>query len=235
MGKTVGKLSDWILLLKLSIRVQLGRRYWLMFVVVLIWPLIQALFLLLGWRAKSFTAENAQNFLIGAPLYCLAIGIGIRIIAHEIEQRTLEVGYTIPGGARRVWLSKLTSASLLLLATEVPLALSTSIFFTAFPASAFYGAFQGAVFYLVVAMWAGAWLKNELAAVLFTLIIGAINLNMTASRWSPLFNPFEVADTDASEVLAWSIQNHIGFALVIMVIAVLAFARADRREQLLAD
>lgn len=234
MAKITGQLTDWLLLLKLSIHVQLGRRYWLLLVAALLWPLSQALFLLLGWRTKGFTAEDAQNFLIGAPLYCLAIGLGVRIIAHEIEQRTLEVGYTIPGGARRVWLSKMIAASGLLLVIEMPLALGTSVFFTAFPALAFYAAFQGAVFYLVVAMWAGAWLKNELAAVLFTLIIGAINLNMTGSRWSPLFNPLESTEAGADELLAWSLQNHIGFALVIIIMAALAFSRADRREQLLA-
>src|SRR5690606_17354318 len=109
----------------------------------LIWPAYQALNLLLGWRPQSFEPADAQNALIGFPLTVLGIGLGVRIIAAEIEQRTLEVTYTVPGGARRVWIAKLAAAAVLLLVAELLLAAVTAAFFTPFPLSALHGAFQG--------------------------------------------------------------------------------------------
>ena len=154
---------------------------------------------------------------------------------EEIEQRTLEVSYTVPGGSRRGWISKLIAVTLLLLCVEVLLVLATSLFFNDFTVSAIYGAFQGAVFFLVFAMWAGALVKNELVAVLLTLCVGYFNMTSTSSRWSPLFNPIEVIGVGTGELFAWSIQNHVGFAILILGIAFLAFSRADRSEVMLAD
>ena len=85
------------------------------------------------------------------------------------------------------------------------------------------------------AMWAGALVKNELVAVLLTLCVGYFNMTSTSSRWSPLFNPIEVIDVGTGELFAWSIQNHVGFAILILGIAFLAFSRADRSEVMLAD
>jgi hypothetical protein len=53
------------------------------------------------------------------------------------------------------------------------------------------------------------------------------------TRLSPFFNPIAVREDLETEVLAWTIQNRIGFALFIMAIYALACVRADRREQLL--
>src|SRR5690606_31978279 len=125
-------------------------------VLALAWPAYQALAIVAGWRGQSFDAADAQNGLIGLPLVVLGIGLGVRIIAAEIEQRTLEVTYTVPGGASRVWISKLAAAALALLVAEALLAGITAAFFTPFPFVALYGAFQGAVFYLVLAAGLGA-------------------------------------------------------------------------------
>jgi hypothetical protein len=110
MVTALNRLSDSLMLLHLSLRLQLGRRFWMVPLLGLLWPAWSALRLLMGWRTQSFEAADAQNRLIGFPMTVIAIGLGVRIIAGEIEQRTLEVTYTVPGGAKHVWISKLVAA-----------------------------------------------------------------------------------------------------------------------------
>jgi hypothetical protein len=43
-----------------------------------------------------------------------------------------------------------------------------------------------------------------------------------------------VRDEDASELLDHTVQNRIGFALLILALTALAFTRAERRERMLA-
>jgi len=194
-----------------------------------------------GQNVQGFTEAHAQNTLIGLPLAVLAIGLGVRIIAGEIEQRTLEVTYTVPGGAQRVWIAKLSAAMVPLLLAEGLLAAITAIFFTSYPLSALYGALQGAVFYLVLAMALGALFRSEIAAMLAGGVILFLNGLVTnafgnnTNRISPLFNPLALDNADVTEVLAWTVQNRIGVALAIIALALLAFARAERRERLLGD
>jgi ABC-type transport system involved in multi-copper enzyme maturation permease subunit len=232
------KLADYTQLLTLSLRWQLGRRAWLAAALALCWPAYQALTLLVGWRDARFVPADAQNYLIGLPLFVLAIGFGVRLIAGEIEQRTLEVTYTVPGGARRVWVSKLVAATLPLLAAGALLAIITAAFFTSYPLSALYGALQGAMFYLALSMGLGALLRSELTAALIagiTLFLNAFisSFGELQRRWSPLFNPLGVDDPSSSTVLAWTIQNRIGVALLILALVLLSCVRAERREQLL--
>ncbi len=232
------RLADGALLLKLSLRWQLGRRAWLAAALALAWPAYQAFALLVGWNDSRFTAADAQNFLIGFPLIVLAIGFGVRIIAGEIEQRTLEVTYTVPGGASRVWVAKLLAAALPLLAAGALLAVITAAFFTSYPLSALYGALQGAAFYLVLSMGLGALLKSEITAALLAGILLFANGLLTGfgdfqRRASPLFNPLAIDDPNASELLAWTIQNRIGVALLILALVALSCVRAERRETLL--
>jgi hypothetical protein len=232
------RLIDYALLLKLALRWQLGRRIWLAPVLALGWPAFQAASLLAGWRDGRFAAVDAQNYLLGLPLFVVAIGLGVGIIAGEIEQRTLEVTYTVPGGARRVWLAKLLAAALPLLAAGALLAIVTATFFTSYPLSALYGAVQGAAFCLVLAMGLGALLKSEITAALvaaLVLFLGGFvsGFGEVQRRWSPFFNPLGFTDANASDVLAWTIQNRIGMALLILALVALSFVRAERREQLL--
>jgi len=42
-----------------------------------------------------------------------------------------------------------------------------------------------------------------------------------------------VRDANPTEVLAWTVQNRIGVALMILALVALSCARAERREQLL--
>lgn len=238
MREVAKRWADGLLLLKLSLRWQLGRRAWLAPALALGWPAYQAVAVLAGWSDERFTAADAQNFLIGLPLIVIAIGLGVRIIAGEIEQRTLEVTYTVPGGSRRVWLSKLLAAALVLLVASVLLAVVTVAFFTSYPLLALYGALQGAVFYLVLATGLGALLKSEITAALVAAMILFLNGFLSGfgdvqRRWSPLFNPLSIDDANSSDLLAWTIQNRIGVALLILAIVALSCVRAERREQLL--
>jgi hypothetical protein len=204
----------------------------------LLWPGYHALSLLLGWRDRSFSPEDAQNGLIGFPLLVLAIGLGVRIIASEIEQRTLEVTYTVPGGAHRVWISKLVAAAVPILMAEALLAIVAAAFFTEYPLASLYGAFQGAMFYLVLAMGLGALLRSEITAALVASVLLTANGFVTgfgdlATRWSPLFNPLGTGNASPADVLAWTVQNRVGVALLIVALTLLACTRAERREQLL--
>jgi len=238
MGSFGRQVSDYLTLLKLSLRLQLGPRFWVVPLLALLWPAYCALSLLLGWRDRGYQPQDAQNGLIGLPLIVLAIGLGVRIIAGEIEQRTLEVTYTVPGGAQRVWVSKLVAAALPLLVAGALLAAITAAFFTAYSPMALYGALQGAAFYLVLAMGLGALFRSEITAALVAAVVLTVNGFMTgfgdlATRWSPLFNPLGTGSANPADVLAWTVQNRIGVALVIVALTALACLRAERREQLL--
>jgi ABC-type transport system involved in multi-copper enzyme maturation permease subunit len=232
------RLVDTALLLWLSLRLQLGKRFWAVPLLVLAWPAFQALALVAGWSDGGFEPEDAQNVLIGIPLVVLAIGLGVRIIAGEIEQRTLEVTYTVPGGARRVWISKILAAILLLAVAQGLLAIVAAAFFVPYPATALYGALQAAVVYLVLAMGLGALLRSEITALLVVSVVLLMNGLMTGfgglqTRLSPFFNPLAVDEENQAELLAWTIQNRIGMALLILALIALACVRAERREELL--
>jgi ABC-type transport system involved in multi-copper enzyme maturation permease subunit len=238
MRKLKNWLIDAVMLLRLSLRLQLGKWFWVVPVLALVWPAYLALSLVAGWRAESFQPVDAQNTLIGLPIYLLAIGLGVRIIAGEIEQRTLEVTYTVPGGAQRVWISKIFAAMLPLVAAGALLAIICTAFFTPFPIVALYGTLQGAVVYLVLAMGLGALFRSELTATLVVSVVIFMNGLMTGfgdltTRLSPFFNPLAANQENQAEVLAWTIQNRIGYALFILALVALACVRAERREELL--
>ena len=233
-------LADITMLLRLSLRLQLGRRLWLVPALALLWPAYHAITVLAGWRELPFDAATVQNGLIGIPLAVLAIGLGVRVVAAEIEQRTLEVAYTVPGGARRVWIGKLGAVAVPLLATALLLAIFAIVFSPRYPLMAVYGALQGAAFYLVLAAGLGALLRNEITAALVASVVLGLNGFLTGfgdapSRWSPLFNPLvPVKNASETEMLAWTVQNRIGFVLLIVSLVVLTCARAERREKLLS-
>lgn len=237
-----GRFRDTMDLLLLSMRLQGGRRFWLIPLLPLAWLLLQGLFQVLGWLETDFSPVDAQNALIGLPLTVLGIGLGIQIIAGEIEDRTLEVCYTVPGGASRIWFSKLAAMVLLLTTAGALLAAGTSLFLTDYPLTALYGAWQGAVFYMVLGMSLGALTGNRMSAGLFAGALLILNAFVTGvgtnpTRYSPLFNPLALAETpmDAAQIMAWTIQNRIGTALAVCALLALTLARAERRELLLSE
>ena len=222
-------------LLHLSARTIAGRWYWVWPLVTILWPAQWVLWLSLGW-AEDFTPASAQIWGIGIPLLVLGFAFGVQVIAGEIDRRTLEITYTVPGGTHRVWLHKLAAAMLMLLAAEVILALGTWIFLTEFPIGALYGALQGAVFYMVLAMAFSALARSEAAGALLTAVVLAL-FTMTplvVTRVNPFFNPENFDRLEPAELLARIVQNRIGVALAIIAITALAFARAEQRESILS-
>ena len=227
---------------RLAVMTMAGHRYWLMPILPLAWLPICA------WMdfGGEFEPASAQGILIGLPLTFLAIFLGLRVIAGEIDGRSLEIAYTVPGGCERVWWMKLGAALLLLVAAEVPLAIATWIFFTPFPLDALYGALQAALFYMVLAMGMATLFRSETAGAMFTAAVLGFNGFVTrfgdnqVRVFSPFWNPHAaglVANgggvSDPSEILAWTVQNRIGFALLTAAILALAFMRAARRERML--
>jgi len=222
-------------LLKLAARLLAGRRFWILPIVPVLWVAFQVFRLLVEWRTEDYLPADAQAILIGTPLVVLAIGLGVRVMAGEIDQRTLEIAYTVPGGTPRVWLVKLAAAVAMLVGAELLLAAATFFFCTSFPPSALYGALQAAVFYLVLAMGLSALTKSEATGALLATGVLIFNSFIQGAnlRVSPFWNPANLEDYDAADVLAWTTQNRIGFLLAIVAIMVLAFGRAERREKML--
>jgi hypothetical protein len=234
----MNRLRSMLRLVVLSARLIGGRRFWLAPILPLAWPAFQAFRLLVGWRDTEFVEASAQNTLIALPLIVLAIGLGVRIIAGEMDRRTLEMAYTVPGGAHRVWLAKIAAAVMILGVALILLAIVTYSFFTSFPLGALYGAFQGSVFYLVLAMGFAALFKSEITGAMATVAVVALNglftgFGQAQLRISPLFNALAEENTNPSDLLASVVQNRIGFVLAIAAVTALAFVRAERREKLL--
>jgi hypothetical protein len=236
--KLRSQFHDSIRIVVLSARLIAGRKYWLAPVLALVWPVIQALALVVRLREESFEAVDAQNTLIGLPLAVMAVGLGVRIIAGEMDRRTLEIAYTVPGGTHRVWLGKIAAAAGMLLATEAVLAIAAYVFFTSFPPIALYGAFQAALFYLVVAMGFAALSRSEITGAMATAALLGLNGFITGFgqrqvRISPFFNPLAIDNASPADLFAWTVQNRIGFVLAIAAVTALAFSRAERREKLI--
>lgn len=222
-----------ITVLRTSAVLLAGRRFWLLPLLPLVWLAVQALMLVAGMR-PSLEPAAAQNSLIGVPVAVLAIFLGGRTITGELDQHSLEIAYTVPGGAHRVWLGKLAAAILMLLSSLVLLAAITYAFFTDFPVlQSLYGATQGVVFYLVAAMGFATLFRSDVAGSLATIGLLGLNSLLSSFRVSPFWNPLAV-EADAAQMLAIAVQNRIGTALAIAAIVALTFVRAERRERMLA-
>ena len=234
------RLKDELRLLRLSARLLMGKRFWLVPLFTLLWPAALWLFLLWGWTENQYVPIDAQTGLIGTPLTVLGIFLGGKIIAGEIDKRTLEIAYTVPGGAHRIWTSKLIVAFLTLVVAEALLAVAAYAFFTDYPMGALYGAMQPALFYLVVSMSLAALFKSEASGGLVVIVVMMLNWLFTGFgseqiRISPFWNPAVLVQRgrDSADILAWTIQNRIGFLFAIAAVIAMGFTRAERREKLL--
>lgn len=224
-------------LLRLALVAVGGRRCWLLALLPLLWPAFQAAVLLAG-AGEAFAPNSAQGTLIGLPLTVLAVFLGLRIIAGEIDGRSLEIAYTVPGGCERVWWVKLFAATLILLAGEALLAAVTFVFFTPFPWTALYGALQAALFYLVLSTGMATLFRSETAGAMAVAAILGLNgllsgFGENQIRISPFWNPAALDEADPTELFAWTLQNRIGMVLATAAILALAFMRANRRERML--
>ena len=234
-----GRLRGYMRLVRLSAQLVAGRRFWIPILLPLLWPAFQAFTLLVGWQQTGFEPRHAQS-LMGVPLTVLAIGLGIRIVASEMDRRTLEIAYTVPGGCHRVWLAKLTGCFFILLFSQALLTIVTLVFFTSFPFISFYGALQAALFYLIAGMAFAAFFRGEISGAMASVTLLAINgvssgFGANQMRISPFFNPLAIRDGDESELFAWTLQNRILFLLLMVAIVLLTFGRVERREKMLGD
>lgn len=226
-----------------------GYRFWFLPFLALLWIIFQY-FLWIYNGEKIISLVTIQHTFIGIPLIAIAILFGVRIIAGEIDDRSLEIAFTIPGGSERLWLAKLFSAFLILLFTSVSLSLLVCAIFKPFPLGMIYGVLQDACFYMILAMAMGAFFRNTSTGVIGILPILGLNMFLTdfgenQIRFLPFFNPHVLLDSTSSsttidggftspkELLAWTVQNRIFMALLITFTLLLAFMRANKRETML--
>src|SRR4030042_1725437 len=163
------QIMDYLRLTQLSIQLIAGRRFYITVLLPLLWPAFQAFLLLMGLREK-IEEVNVQT-LIGLPLVIYAVFLGIRIIAGEVDRRTLEVAYTVPGGSYRIWLANMIASFCLLLFREAVLDIFPLVLFTSFPFGSFYGALQAAIFYMVVGMAFAAFFRSEISGAMATAVL----------------------------------------------------------------
>jgi ABC-type transport system involved in multi-copper enzyme maturation permease subunit len=202
------KLKTYLRLMFYSGRLMAGRRFWIVIFLPLVWPVLQALFIGIGWRDGKVTPVNA-HMLMSLPLTIVAMGLGLRIIAGEIDSRTLEIAYTVPGGCHRVWLAKLATCFCLLLAGDVLLAVFTMVFLTSVSIGTFYGVLQASIFYLVMGMGLSAFFRSEITGAMATIVVYAISIMASSVRISPFFNPLALDKTENAQAISYIIQNRI--------------------------
>ena len=214
-----------------------GRRFWLLPLLPLGWLVFLQLDL---FSFFNMSPEAVQGLVLGVPMALLGIFLGIRVIAGEIDDRSLELAYTVPGGSERLWRIKLIAAVTMLLVMEATLALVTVTWITGFPLGALYGAFQAGCFYLVLSLSLATLFRSQIGGGVFTGILLGINGVLTGFgnaqlRGSPFFNPYVIVGADSTDLLAWTVQNRIGMLLLMAGILSLAFMRANRRERMLSS
>jgi hypothetical protein len=230
----VDNLKRYLMLMIYSGRLMVGKRFWIVIFLPLIWPILQVLFIGIGWRDGKVTPVDA-HMLMSLPLTIVAMGLGLRIIAGEIDSRTLEIAYTVPGGCHRVWLAKIATCFCLLLAGDVLLAVFTMVFLTSVSIGTFYGVLQASVFYLVMGMALSAFFRSEITGAMATIVVYAISIMASSSRISPFFNSLALEKTENAQAVSYIIQNRILFVILIVIISLLTFLRVERREKMLRD
>lgn len=211
-----------------------GRKFWIVVFLPLLWLVIRALFIMFGSGEKL--GPESAHYLMSIPLSVVAIGLGIRIIAGEIDSRTLEIAFTVPGGCHRIWLAKIATSVSMLLAGEILLTVCTMIFFTSVTPGTFYGVLQGVVFYLIIGMAFSTFFRSEITGAMATVALFAFNLMIgPGSRISPFFNPLAMDSAEKAQTLSYTVQNRIFFMIFIAVVTLLTFYRVERREKMLGD
>ncbi len=242
MKRLFVKVARGLDLLRLAAVANTGHLYWVLpFAIAVIWLAGNHLAATFNLQ-PTISAEDVQNKMLGGPLSLLAIVLGLRIIAGEINARTLEIVYTVPGGARQVWKVKLFAAIAVILVTQILLATYTRLVLTPFPIEALLGAFLSAMFFLVVSMGFSALFRSEVSGAIisaviwmfFHLILHGFGEAQQQPLISPFYNPYASNVSEATNLLAKILQHRIGMTLLIVGIVCLAVLRGERREKLLS-
>ena len=215
-----------------------GKHFYLILLVAPLWVFSLFAIEYVG-LVDPYHGGHAQVTLIGLPMVFVGVFLGLRIIASEISGRSLEIVYTVPGGCERVWWLKLLAGLLILLPIEGILAVGAWLFITQYSLLALQGALQGALFFMVLAMGLSALFRSEIGGAVATGLVlfffGVTSGFGNVQRvFSPLYNPFDLFEADPVALLAATVQNRVGFALLTLAILGLAFMRSNRREKLLS-
>ena len=232
-GRRLAALGALLATLPPSARQMASRRYWLVAVVPLAWPLLLYALLFVGDGGGGYTARSVQGLLIGLPLAALGIFLGVRVIAAEIDQRTLEIAYTVPGGAGRIWTAKLIAAALLMVAAELALAVAVFLLLTDFSFEPLVGSLEVGLFFLVVATGTGALFRGSISGALAAAVVLAVALVFAGSAYSPFWSPLMSSGQDPGELQALWLRNRLGYLLLGAALVTLAYSRAERRERML--
>lgn len=216
-----------------SARQLASRRYWLVAVVPLAWPLLLYALLFVGDGGGGYTQRAVQGLLIGLPLAALGIFLGVRVIAAEIDQRTLEIAYTVPGGASRIWTAKLIAAGLLMLAAELTLAGAVFLLLTSFSFESLAASLEVGLFFLVLATGSGALFRGTISGALAATVVLGVALVFAGSPYSPFWSPTLVPELDPAQLQALWLRNRLGYLLLGAAVLALAYSRAERRERML--
>lgn len=214
-----------------------GHKFWLIPIIVpIVWLVPQSGMEILDW--VTIRDEGIQ-FRLAVPLAFVGLFLGLRIIASEINARTLEIVYTVPGGAEKVWWVKILASLMILLLTEAVMGVYAWFLITPYNLESLYGALQAGVFYMAVAMGFSTLFKSEVAGAIVAVVVLGLNLVFTEfgreQIWfSPIYNPHAINDQVLKTIVVETIRNRIFIALVTIMIFSLAFLRGNRREKLLS-
>jgi ABC-type transport system involved in multi-copper enzyme maturation permease subunit len=235
IGSRLRAIRDVLGALPASARMLAGRKAPWLALLPTAFPLLFYVMALLSPGSTNLDETAVPALLLGLPMSVLAIFLGVRIVAGEIDQGTLEVVYTVPGGPAKVWTPKLIVSALIVAAAEVPAAAVVFFLLTGFPADALYAAYQGALFHLVVSMGLAAWCRGEITGALATVPVLGLSFMTWGVRVSPFWSVTAARQAEPAEIVAALAQNRIGYALAIAAVVALGYARANRRERMLGS
>lgn len=214
-----------------------GHKFWLIPITVpIVWLGPQSGMEILDW----VTIRGAGiQFRLAVPLAFVGLFLGLRIVASEINARTLEIVYTVPGGAEKVWWVKILASFMILLLTLAIMGLYAWFLITPYNLESLYGAFQVGVFYMAVSMGFSTLFRSEVSGAIVAVVVLGANIVFTEfggrQIWfSPIFNPHAINDQVLKAIVVETLRNRIFIALVTLMIFSLAFLRGNRREKLLS-
>ncbi len=234
MTRPLARLAVQGRLVRLSMVGVAGRRFWLLPLAPMLWPALLKFFSVIGEGGAPAPGAVA-GWVLGLPTGALAVALGCRIVGGEVDQRTLEVVYTVPGGARRVWLARFAAASLLALGGELAAALVAHLTLVDIRPLDLVSCWIGSLFLLAVGLLAGAVFRGVITAALAAVPVLALSLFMGGTvRFAPFFSAAALAGRfDPADVLVWTFQSRVGFLLLTALLVAMAVARAENREAML--
>lgn len=79
----------------------------------------------------------------------------------------------------------------------------------------------------------GALTRSEITAAMLSTVVLFLSTFLGAKpQLSPFFNPL-ASDLDPQTLMAMTVQNRVGYSILVAALVLLACARAERREKML--